>query len=215
MEMPPGDSGSPPHSPPRTHVAVLDEYPIILMGVTEHLEAHEGFLVVAQALSGAELIRAIDGRRLDVLVLEPWLRSGDGLEAIGHVRHTLPEVTIVAFSRVWDDHHVDPVMDMGVAAYVPKTTPPGGLCHTIANARNGMVTRPRTSDDGIGAPQLTPREVVVLRLVADGRTNGAIATELFLSERTVRFHLRNAYAKLGADNRTMAVAVARKAGIIV
>ena len=211
METPPeGGSGL----PPVTHIALLDEYPLWLNALTEGLEAHAGFLVTLVALTGAELIRSLAGRGADVLVLEPWLRSGDGLDAIQHITTTMPGTTVVAFSRIWDDRHVQPVMDLGVTAYVPKTTPVTGLCPVIAGARDGLVTRPRSSQAAPAMPVLTPRELEVLALVADGHSNQAVAEQLFMTERTVRFHLRNVYAKLGAGNRTMAVAMARKAGVI-
>lgn len=211
METPPaGGSGL----PPTTHIALLDEYPLWLNALTEGLESQAGFLVILAALTGAQLVGSLEGRRVDVLVLEPWLRSGDGLEAIQHVRTAMPDTTVVAFSRIWDDRHVQPVMDLGVAAYVPKTTPVSGLRSVIDGARDGLVTRPRGAHSTRAMPVLTPREVEVLALVADGHSNQAVAEQLFVTERTVRFHLRNVYAKLGADNRTMAVTVARKAGLV-
>lgn len=197
-----------------THVALLDEYPLWLNALTEGLNSTAGFRVVLQALRGADLVRSLVGQRPDVLVLEPWLRSGDGLEAIEHARDAVPGIAVVAFSRIWDDRHVQPVMDLGVAAYVPKTTPVDGLCGVITGARNGLVTRPKAAPAAREVPALTPREMEVLALVADGHPNLAVAQHLFVTERTVRFHLHNVYAKLGADNRTMAVAVARRAGLI-
>lgn len=199
---------------PPTRVALLDEYPLWLNALTEGLEAQAGLLVTLVALTGGELLRSLTGQQVDVLVLEPWLRSGDGLEAVRHVRTTMPGTTVVAYSRIWDDRHVQPVMDLGAAAYVPKTTPVAGLRSIIAGARNGLVTLPRAVPTVGPVPALTPREAEVLGLVADGHSNDDVARQIFVTERTVRFHLRNIYAKLGATNRTMAVAVARKAGII-
>jgi len=211
MEIPPGGGSGPPLT---TRIALLDEYPLWLSALTDGLEAQVGFLVTLVALTGAALMQTLDRQRLDVLVLEPWLRSGDGLDAIQHAKSAIPDITVVAFSRIWDDRHVQPVMDLGVAAYVPKATPVATLRSVIAGAQDGMLTRPKATEAMAAMPVLTPREVEVLALVAEGNSNQAVAERLFVTERTVRFHLRNIYAKLGAGNRTMAVAVARKTGII-
>lgn len=194
-------------------VAVLDEYPVLVDGLADGLNAEDDFVVVVRATSGADLLERLRARPCDVVVAEPWLRSDDGLDAIADIAATMPQVTIVAFSRVWDDSRVAQVMDRGAKAYVPKSTSMSSLPGVVRSAMQGMVTRPTTSPD-LDDAGLTPREVEVLALVADGLDNAAIGRGLFITERTVKFHLQNAFRKLGAGNRTEAVALARRRGVL-
>lgn len=203
--------GSAPHV---TRVAVLDEYPSALAGLANALEAAEGFSVCCRAISGAQLMAHMETCACDVVVAEPWLRSDDGLDALRHVAAERPDVTIVALSRVWDRERVQQVMEIGARAYLPKTTDVANLPGVIRRAMDGLMTLPH-DQGGLGRPvDLTSREFDVLRLAADGHDNATISAELGIAERTVKFHLQNAYRKLGARNRTEASAIARRQGIL-
>ncbi len=195
-------------------IAVLDEYPLWVDTLATALDQDDHFSVDVRAHSGSELLDGLSSHPCDVVVAEPWLRSGDGLAALQQVSATSPGLTIVALSRVWTDDHVRQVMDLGARAYLPKSTPPAILPDLIRGAMAGMTTFPVAPDALQGATSLTPRELEVLAMAADGHDNRAIATGLFISERTVKFHLQNAYRKLGARNRTEASAIARKRGMV-
>ncbi len=201
-------------APESKRVAVLDEYPLWVDALAAALDQDGHFSVDVKAHSGAELLDGLSSHPCEVIVAEPWLRSGDGLAALQQVSATSPDLTIVALSRVWTDDHVRQVMDLGARAYLPKSTPPAILPDLIRGAMGGMTTFPVAPDALDGASALTPRELEVLAMAADGHDNRAIATGLFISERTVKFHLQNAYRKLGARNRTEASAIARKRGMV-
>ena len=201
-------------TPRLARVAVLDEYPSALAGLANALEAAEGFSVCCRAISGAELLAHMQTCACDVVVAEPWLRSDDGLDALRHIAAERPDVTLVAFSRVWDRERVQQVMDLGARAYVPKTTDVANIPGIIRRAMDGLVTLPHEQGEHGVRIELTPREFDVLREAADGHDNAAIAADLGIAERTVKFHLQNAYRKLGARNRTEAAAIARRQGIL-
>ena len=201
-------------APSINRIAVLDEYPLWVDALATALDQDDTFSVDVRAHSGSELLDGLSSHPCDVVVAEPWLRSGDGLAALQQVSATNPGLTIVALSRVWTDDHVRQVMDLGARAYLPKSTPPAILPDLIRGAMAGMTTFPVAPDALQGATSLTPRELEVLAMAADGHDNRAIATGLFISERTVKFHLQNAYRKLGAHNRTEASAIARKRGMV-
>jgi DNA-binding NarL/FixJ family response regulator len=194
-------------------IAVMDEYPVLVDGLAEGLEAVPGFSVVVRASTGRELREQLPTRPCDVVVAEPWLRSDDGLDALAEVLSSRPGVTVVVFSRVWDENRVNQLMDLGARAYVPKSTPMESLPAIVQSAMAGMETRPRGTS-ATGGARLTTREIEVLGLAAEGLDNVAIGKHLFITERTVKFHLQNAYRKLGAANRTEAAVLARRQGFL-
>lgn len=194
-------------------IALMDEYPVLVDGLADGLAAEPGFTVVARATTGAELLAQLDARPCDVVVAEPWLRSDDGLAALREIVASRPDVTVVAFSRVWDDSRVNQLMDLGARAYVPKSTPMSSLPSIVRSAVAGMETRP-SANPAQGDAGLTAREIEVLALAATGLDNVTIGERLFITERTVKFHLQNAYRKLGASNRTEASVIARERGIL-
>lgn len=203
------------HAAPHVaRVAVLDEYPFSRAGLADGIDAAQGFVVCCLAASGDELIAHLPTCSCDAVVAEPWLRTDDGLDALAHVASHYPDVTIVAFSRVWDRERVQQVMALGARAYVPKTTDVASLPGIIRRAMDGLVTVPHEQGEHGHPVDLTPREFDVLRLAADGNDNAHIAAALHIAERTVKFHLQNAYRKLGAHNRTEAAAIARRQGIL-
>ena len=210
----PQPSGGRGSAPPATRVAVLDEYPFSRAGLTDCLAAAQGFSVCCSASTGRELVEHVATCACDVVVAEPWLRSDDGLAALAQVAAGYPDVTIVAFSRIWDRERVQQVMALGARAYVPKTTDVASLPGIIRRAMDGLVTVPHEQGEHGHPVDLTPREFDVLRLAADGNDNAHIAAALHIAERTVKFHLQNAYRKLGAHNRTEAAAIARRQGIL-
>ena len=194
-------------------VALLDEYPLWVSALADLAGRDPSLRVDVTASSGEELVARWQERPCPIVIAEPWLRSDDGLDAIRTILGIDPAVTVIAFSRVWDNGHVQQVLDLGARAYVPKSTPIDQMPGIIANARQGLVTAPMRAV-GEGASGLTPREIEVLGLVALGEGNDAIARALRITERTVKFHLQNAYRKLGARNRTEAAALARREGVI-
>lgn len=193
----------------------MDEYPAMLDSMRTLLDADAGFRVVAEAATGAELLQAVSSQRVDLVLAEPWLRSDGALDALREIARTQERVVIVALSRMWDREHVDPLVEMGARAYIPKSTPLERIPPIIHAAVDGMITLPADAESGTaGTALLTPREAEVLSLAAEGMDNRAIAGALVVTERTVKFHLQNSYRKLGVTNRTAAAAAARKLGII-
>ena len=194
-------------------VALLDEYPLWVSALADLIGRDPSLRVDVTASGGAELVTRWQATPCPVVIAEPWLRSDDGLDAIATIIGLDPAVTVIAFSRIWDKGHVQQVLDLGARAYVPKSTPIDQMPGIITNAQQGLMTAPVRAGGG-GASGLTPREIEVLGLVARGEGNDAIARALRITERTVKFHLQNAYRKLGARNRTEAAALARREGVI-
>ncbi|MDA3005051.1 MAG: response regulator transcription factor [Actinomycetota bacterium] len=191
----------------------MDEYPVLVDGLAAALGTESGFTVVVRATTGADLLRHLRARSCDVVVAEPWVRSNDGLEALRHILASRRGVTVIAFSCMWDDARVNQLMELGARAYVAKSTPASSLPSIVRSAMAGMETRPSTIAGRVEAG-LTARETEVLVLAATGLDSATIGARLFITERTVKFHLHNLYRKLGASNRTEASAIARGRGIL-
>jgi len=198
----------------RVRAGVVDEYPAQLAGTASALNHSSTIRVVMAATSGEEAIARTDDVGLDVLLIEPWMRSGDGIACISELRAAHPEVTVVALSRMWDAEHVAESLAAGAAAHIPKTTPLDDLAALIRQVLCGIAVHPPTATAGHGTSPLTAREREVLRLASKGMANSEIARELFVTEQTVKFHLSNVYRKLGASNRTEASHRAVRAGIL-
>ena len=198
----------------RVRAGVVDEYPSQLAGTATALNHSSTIRGVMAATSGDEALARAEGAELDVLLIEPWMRTGDGIACISEFRTEHPEVTVVALSRLWDAEHVAESLAAGASAHIPKTTPLDDLAALIRQVRSGIAVHPPTATAGTGKSPLTAREREVLRLTAKGMANADIARELFVTEQTVKFHLSNVYRKLGAHNRTEASHRAAQAGIL-
>ena len=198
-------------------VAIADEYPTFRLGLETALAADPGIEVVVNAGNGADLLDALTTTPADVVLIEPWMRAGDGLLAVGEVLGRYPDTTVIVLSRVWDGQRVSHLQEMGVHGYVDKRTEPRDLPSVIRHVIAGGMVAPSTtsagSDKGMREP-LSPRELEVLALVAEGYSNKEIGERLFVTEQTVKFHLANVFRKLGARNRTEAARSAMHKGLI-
>ena len=108
--------------PARVRVAIADEQPLLLDGLARALDGPTGMRVVVQATSGAELLRRLDEVPVDVVLIEPWMRDGEGLDAISGLTTRFPGMPIIALSGVADPGHVQQAVALGVSAYVGKGT---------------------------------------------------------------------------------------------
>lgn len=198
----------------RIRAGVVDEYPSQLAGTAATLDSSSTIRVVMATTSCREAFSRAGEADLDVLLIEPWMRSGDGLACITEFRVAYPDVTVVALSRLWDAEHVAESLTAGAAAHIPKTTPLDDLAALIRQVLSGISVHPPTVVEGKGHSPLTAREREVLRLASKGMANADIARDLFVTEQTVKFHLSNVYRKLGVSNRTEASHRAVRAGIV-
>lgn len=199
-------------------VAIADEYPTFRLGLETALAADPGIDVVVNAGNGADLLDALTTTPADVVLIEPWMRAGDGLLAVGEVLERYPGTTVIVLSRVWDGQRVTHLQEMGVHGYLDKRTEPRDLPSVIRHVMAGGMVAPSTTSAGGGEngmrEPLSPRELEVLALVAEGYSNREIGERLFVTEQTVKFHLANVFRKLGARNRTEAARSAMHKGLI-
>ena len=195
-------------------VAIVDEFPAHVMGLAQTIDRSPSLEVVATASSGAALLQRITETAPDVVIIEPWMRSGDGVACITRIAQEHPEIAIIALSRMWDDDHSAESRIAGAAAHLPKDTDLEDLPALVRQVVAGAEVRPAGQGATSRSSLLTEREREVLRLAARGQSNADIAHALFVTEQTVKFHLSNVYRKLGVHNRTEASHRAAQAGML-
>ena len=215
-----------PHSPTKSplRVAIADDLRLMLDGIKRALETAPDIKVVGEAMRGEEMLALVPRVRPDVVILDLRMPKGDGLSTLGTLRKDYPDLKVIILSMFEDPEHIDQALHQGAAGYVVKSINPLDLPSTIRQVVEGTVYHPRgrQGEGGSGGGSgnsghpggLTDRELSILRLVAEGLSNLDIASKLYVTEQTVKFHLSNIYRKLGVGNRTEATRYAYRNGLI-
>ncbi|HMD01695.1 MAG TPA: response regulator transcription factor [Candidatus Baltobacteraceae bacterium] len=198
-------------------VAVVDDHPIVRDGIVANLEESGGIQVVATASGVAEARGALAGA--DVAIVDLELADGNGLALVRELAAS--GVRVVVFSAYAGEERVAEALAGGALGYVLKGTPSEELVRAVRTVfagkshLSGSVAEQAVS--ALRAPRrlrITEREREILRLLADGLSNRAIAERLQISERTVKFHVSEILGRLGAENRAQAVALAQQRGLM-
>ncbi|MCW3816348.1 response regulator transcription factor [Micromonospora sp. DR5-3] len=202
-------------------VLIVDDHPIVRRGLRAALDADPGITVVGEAATGADAIAQAEAATPDVVLMDLHLGAGiNGAEATRRIlAHPRPPRVLV-LTTYDSDADILPAITAGATGYLLKDTEPDDLLAAIRSAAAGetvlapaiasrLVTRVRTPGRA-----LTPREIQILQLVAEGHSNHGIARAMFITEATVKSHLVQVFSKLDVDNRTAAVAEGRRRGVI-
>lgn len=210
-------------SKPPLRVAIADDHRLMLDGIKRALETAPDIKVVGEAMSGEDMLALVPRVRPDVVILDLRMPKGDGLTTLAQLKKDHPDVKVIILSMFEDSEHIDQALGQGASGYVVKSINPLDLASTIRQVVEGNVFHPR-GRGAIGgtkeaAPQqnpggLTERELSILKLVAEGLSNLDIASKLYVTEQTVKFHLSNIYRKLGVGNRTEATRYAYRNNLI-
>ncbi|MDA8274960.1 MAG: response regulator transcription factor [Actinomycetota bacterium] len=202
-------------------VVIVDDHELLRTGTRRILEEAGGFAVVGEAGDGPAALALVDELDPDVVLVDIRLPSTNGIDLARRIVDGHPDATVVVLSAYDDEDYVRAALSVGASAYLLKTTPGAELVRAIHDARRGTVVldpgvvgarSAAGADDAAGA--LTARERQVVRLVARGLANKAIARQLSISPRTVEAHLNHAFEKLGASSRTELVTVALATGAL-
>jgi DNA-binding NarL/FixJ family response regulator len=190
-------------------VVLLDEQPIWLVGLAAVLTAR-GMRVLGTATTPEKALELLDATAPAGLVASVELSGSDldGVECLRRARERFPRLRIIALSTHNDPFHLNEAAAAGADVYVPKTAQPDEVAATIAeclaNGRRARACARQLDDSSAERPGLTARELEIVHLAARGFTNAEIAERLWVTKWTVKFHLANAYRKLGVSNRTQA-----------
>lgn len=200
---------------PRPQCLVTDPHPLVRLGVRKSLDGHFDVHESESREEALEFVRDVGD--VDVAVLHLRRCTGGGLagvEAIREMRRAAPSLGIVAHGERAERHTATAALQAGATAYVARTATSGEMLQAVRAAlEQERFVDPAVPPRG-SRGVLTRRQLQILQLLADGGSSAAAARQLDLSEETVKTHTRNALARLGAKNRTHAVAIALRESLI-
>jgi DNA-binding NarL/FixJ family response regulator len=190
-------------------VVIADDHRLMLEAIKTALLQTTGIEVVGEAMSGSQVLPLVGQTNPDLVLLDVRMPEMDGLTCLDRIRQRYPGVKVVMLSAVDDRQLIEAALARGASAFILKHIDPRDLASALRQAFDGSVFRTlgeASPEDGGAAKKagLTLSEVRVLKAMAVGLSNKEIAKELWLSEQTVKFHLRNIYRKLDVANRTEA-----------
>lgn len=202
-------------------IVIADDHPVVRAGLRAVLQTEPDFVVVAECATAEQAVQRCADGDADVVLMDLQFGTGMGGTAATAAIARVPGAPRVIVLTTYDsDADVMAAIDAGASGYLLKDAPPEELAAAVRTAAaGGSALAPaiasrlleRLRSPGVG---LSPREIEVLQLVAEGLSNQQIAERLFLSQATIKSHLAHVYAKLDVDSRSAAVATATKRGIL-
>jgi len=206
-----------PDSGPAT-VLVVDDHVLVRTGVANIITNEPDLKVIAEAANGVEAVAAFERFHPDVTLLDLRMPVMEGVEAVRQIRLRDPNAKVIVLTTYDTDEDITRALKAGAKAYILKDISATALIACIHDVLAGKTYLAPSAAaklaEGVARVQLTPRELSTLRLMADGRSNKEIASELGISERTVKTHLGHLFDKLGVTSRTEAAKVAARRGLV-
>ena len=199
-------------------VLSVDDHPLMREGIAAIINSQPDMTIVAQAANGSEAVEMYRLHRPDVTLMDLRLPDMSGIDALVRIRAEFAGARVIMLTTFEGDVEIQRALKAGARGYLLKSSPPEELVETIRHVHQGKKSIPphiaAHLAEHMSDEDLTEREVEVLRHVAEGRRNRDIAEKLFISEETVKVHVKHIMDKLGASDRTQAVAIAIRRGII-
>ena len=197
---------------------IVEDHPVFREGLSMIIASQPDMVLVAQAATAEESLREYRSARPDVILMDQRLPDAPGTDALISIRTEFPDARIMMLTTSSGDMDIQRALRAGAAAYVLKSTLKSELLNVIRAVAAGRKHVP--SDvanrvaEHLGQEDLTRRELEVLELIREGNKNKQIADQLSISETTVNFHIRNIVGKLQAKDRTHAVTIALRRGLL-
>jgi two-component system, NarL family, response regulator LiaR len=208
-------------------ILIVDDHTIVRQGVRTLLDLHPDLQVVGEAENAEAALPLVEELVPDVVLLDLLLPGMNGVEATRRIKRISPRTQIVVLTSYIEDEHLFPALRAGALSYLLKDIRPRELAESIRKAARGesvlhsrvaarMIQEVRETKRKVppAFAELTPRELEVLQLLAEGQSNTAIAEQLVLSEKTVRGYTSNILSKLQMEDRTQAAVFAWQQGLM-
>ncbi len=206
-------------------VLFVDDHEMVRIGVTAYLSAQPDIEVIAEADDGSTAVGLALEHRPDIILMDLVMKEMDGIEATRRIMEQWPEAKIIIVTSFLDDEKVYPALEAGATSYMLKTSKASEIANAVRSTYKGqsilepevagkMMQKMRRKTEILPHEELTNREMEVLLLMTQGKTNQEIADELFIALKTVKVHVSNILAKLQVQDRTQAVIYAFKHSLV-
>ena len=206
------------NEPSRIRVFSVDDHPLLREGIAAIINNQQDMEVIAQAANGQDAIQHFKKHQPDVTLMDLRLPDMSGIDAMMAIRAEFPEARIILLTTFEGDVEIKRALEAGARGYLLKSMPPKELVEAIRQVHAGKKRIPpqlaAQLAEHMSDEALTTREIEVLGQIAGGNRNRDIAEQLFISEETVKVHIKHIMEKLGASDRTQAVAIGIRRGII-
>jgi DNA-binding NarL/FixJ family response regulator len=208
-----------PSAPGEITCLIVDDHEVVREGLRLSLSRAPHIRVVGEAGDGQQAIELVERRKPDVVIMDVRMPGMDGLEATKEISDRSPETAVLIFTAFSERSLLARGLESGAKGYILKEAPHETLLRAIEKVSKGEgyidpALMPAFLSGKEGTDMLTAREREILQLLADGMSNADVATKLFISQETVKSHVRHILTKLEADTRTHAVAIAIRDSVI-
>ena len=199
-------------------VLTVDDHPLLREGICTLINSQPDMSIVGEASTGAEALERFRELRPDITLMDVRLPDKSGIDAMLAIRSEFPGARVIMVTSSEGDVEIQRALGAGAQGYILKSMPPKDMVDAVRMVHAGKKRIPAVIAAHLAEhyadEDLTAREIEVLQQVAGGNRNRDIADRLFISEETVKVHIKHIMEKLGASDRTQAVAIALKRGII-
>jgi two-component system, NarL family, response regulator LiaR len=206
-------------------VVFVDDHEMVRIGVSAYLSAQPDIEVVGEAADGRIGVELALELRPDIILMDLVMKEMDGIEATKQIIEKWPEAKVIIVTSFLDDEKVYPALEAGATSYMLKTSKADEIANAVRATYHGqsvlepevtgkMMVKMRQKHQQLPHEELTSREMEILMLMAEGKTNQDIADELFIALKTVKTHVSNLLSKLNVQDRTQAVIYAFKHSLI-
>jgi len=196
----------------------VDDHPVFREGLSTIIGSQQDMLLVAQAANAVEAMAEFRLHRPDITLMDLRLPGANGTDTLIAIRGEFPRARIIMLTTSDSDGEIQQAMRAGASAYILKSMPKDELLNVVRSVHAGRRHIPpevaARLAEHLGDEDLTTRELEVLRLIRDGYRNKQIADQLAIADTTVSFHIKNLVDKLGANDRTHAVTIALRRGLL-